>query len=231
MSAFFTRAGCTGRLANFSGGRFGRLCPAYRSAVILICAIALLAGCKRKETGEAFEVFSTPIPSVLPRHWQVPDFALVQSDGSTLTTAELRGKVWVADFFYTTCPGPCPMLSSRLQEVHAKTRGWNDVMLVSISTDPTKDTPEVLQQYAKRFGADQRWRFLTGGKQQIFDLANKGFKLSLTEDGSAAEPITHSTKLVLVDKNGTIRGFYDGLGDPDGDRLIRDIDRLRKESR
>jgi protein SCO1/2 len=123
------------------------------------------------------------------------------------------------------------MMSSRLQEVHAKTRGWNDVMLVSISTDPAKDTPEVLQQYAKRFGADERWRFLTGTKPEIFDLANKGFKLSVTEDGTAEEPITHSTKLVLVDKNGTIRGFYDGLAETDAGRLLQDIDRLRKESR
>lgn len=224
MNAFLTPEKWAVRRINL------RLCPPYRSALVLICAVTLLAGCKRNE-GEAFEVFATPIPSILPRHWQVPDFSLVQSDGSTLTTADLRGKVWVADFFYTSCPGPCPMLSSRLQEVHVKTRGWNDVMLVSISTDPAKDTPEVLQQYAKRFGADQRWRFVTGGKQQIFDLANKGFKLSVTEDGSATEPITHSTKLVLVDKNGTIRGFYDGLEDSDSGRLIRDIDRLRKESR
>jgi protein SCO1/2 len=199
-------------------------------ALVLAGTLALLAGCEKKEEA-AFEVFQTPPPAILPRHWQVPDFSLVQSDGTRLSNTDLRGKVWVADFFYTTCPGPCPMMSSRLQEVHAKTRGWNDVMLVSISTDPAKDTPEVLQQYAKRFGADERWRFLTGTKPEIFDLANKGFKLSVTEDGTAEEPITHSTKLVLVDKNGTIRGFYDGLAETDAGRLLQDIDRLRKESR
>jgi protein SCO1/2 len=78
---------------------------------------------------------------------------------------------------------------------------------------------------------DERWRFVTGTKEEIFELANKGFKVSVTEDGSAAEPITHSTKLVLVDKNGTVRGFYDGLAEADEERLVQDIDRLRKESR
>jgi protein SCO1/2 len=206
----------------------------FRRAVawtlVAVSSVALVFGCKRNEN-DAFEVFQTPAPAVLPRHWQVPDFALIQSDEKKLTNADLRGQVWVADFFYTTCPGPCPMMSSRLQRVHAKTRGWNDVMLVSISTDPAKDTPEVLREYAKRFGADERWRFVTGTKEEIFELANKGFKVSVTEDGSAAEPITHSTKLVLVDKNGTVRGFYDGLAEADEERLVQDIDRLRKESR
>ena len=198
--------------------------------LMLVCVTATTISCK-KNSDDAFEIFPTPGPAVLARHWQVPDFSLIQSNGNAATAAELRGKVWVADFFYTTCPGPCPMMTSRLQQVHVKTRGWNDVMLVSISIDPKKDSPEVLQQYATRFGADERWLFVTGEKNEVFELANKGFKLSVTEDGTPAEPITHSTKLVLVDRNGTVRGFYEGTNDADTARLLADIDRLRKESR
>jgi cytochrome oxidase Cu insertion factor (SCO1/SenC/PrrC family) len=206
----------------------GRTC----TRVLTLLVVAMTSSACQKKSDEAFEVFQTPPPANLPRHWQVPPFSLVERNGATTTDANLRGKVWVADFFYTTCPGPCPMMTSRLQQLHEKTRGWNDVMLVSISTDPAKDTPEVLQQYASRFGADERWLFLTGEKKAIFELANKGFKLSVTEEGgTATEPVTHSTKLVLVDRNGTVRGFYEGTTDSESARLITDIDRLRKESR
>jgi protein SCO1/2 len=198
---------------------------------VALFALMLLTACKKND--EPFEFLQpTPQPSVLPRHWQVPDFALVERTGRAVTLNDLRGKIWVADFFYASCPGPCPIMTSRLSEVHQRTRHWADVSLVSISTDPANDTPAVLQQYAQRYGADDRWLFLTGEKRVLYDLANKGFKLSVTDEGGTpAEPITHSTKLVLIDRNGTIRGFYEGTLPAETQRLVGDIERLRKESR
>jgi hypothetical protein len=116
-------------------------------------------------------------------------------------------------------------LAPRCRVVSARfTKGQGnvpDVRLVSISTDPHKDTPEVLQQYARRFAADEKWLFLTGSKAVIYELANKGFKLGVTDaGGTATEPITHSTKLVLVDRNGTVRGFYDGITSDEAKRLV-----------
>jgi protein SCO1/2 len=185
----------------------------------------------RKRSG-TFEVYAPPARSDLARHWQVPDFCLTERSGGTVSLSGLKGKVWVADFFYTSCPGPCPMMTSRLSEIHKATRGRDGVVMVSISTDPSKDTPEVLKQYAEKFGADQRWLFLTGDKDAIFNLANKGFKLSVTEEGGTeAEPVTHSTKLVLVDKNGTIRGFYEGTSKDDIQQIESAISRLEKETR
>lgn len=203
-------------------------------ALVFVMPPALLisvVGCKKNE--EAFEILaSSPSPAMLERHWQIPDFALMERSGRAVSLANLRGKVWVADFFYTSCPGPCPMMSSRLSEIHKRTRQDADVRLVSISTDPAKDTPEVLQEYAKRFGADEKWLFLTGDKAAIYALANKGFKLGVTDEGgTATEPITHSTKLVLVDRNGTVRGFYEGTTVEEAKRLVADIERLLKESR
>jgi protein SCO1/2 len=104
------------------------------------------------------------------------------------------------------------------------------VRLVSISADPEKDTPEVLRQYAAKFGAGENWLFLTGDKATIHELANKGFKLGVSEDGTAAEPITHSTKLVLIDQAGMIRGFYEGIGEDVSARLVADIERLLREN-
>ena len=198
-------------------------------AVVFLVAVTLLAGgCKKKD--EAFELLKPPVNSQsLQRHWAVPDFQLIERSGQAFSQADLRGKVWVADFFYTTCPGPCPMLTSRLSELQSATSKLPDVRLVSISTDPAKDTPEVLQKYAEKFGAGENWLFLTGKKEAIFDLANKGFKLAVVEGGPVEEPITHSTKLVLVDQTGMIRGFYEGVGEENTDRLVGDIERLLRE--
>ncbi|MDB6155814.1 MAG: hypothetical protein JWL90_4267 [Chthoniobacteraceae bacterium] len=204
----------------------------YRSTLWLAAiALTTLAGCKKQE--EAFEVLQPPAaPAQLHRHWQLPDFSLIERTGRPVTSAELRGKVWVADFFYTSCPGPCPMMTSRLSEIHKATRDEKDVFLVSISTDPLKDTPDVLKQYAAKFGADERWLFLTGEKDSIYTLANKGFKLSVSDEGGTErEPVTHSTKLVLVDRNGTVRGFYDSQTEEETKKLIQDIKRLLKETR
>jgi protein SCO1/2 len=196
-----------------------------RPFVRVLAAALLLAGCERKE---AFEILSTPPADTLAQtFWSVPDFALTERGGETVTLADLKGKVWMADFFYTTCPGPCPMLSSRLSDIHRQIGGDDRVRLVSISTDPEKDTPEVLKLYAEKFKASDRWLFLTGKKSAIYDLATKGFKLPIAEDRTnAKEPITHSTRLILVDQSGAIRGLYEGVGAEGPERIVRDVRRL-----
>ena len=208
------------------------LTPIRLWGVLLLLLLLALFWSWSGKRDAAFEVYTTPARADLERHWPVPDFSLTERTGKTVSLADLKGKVWVADFFYTTCPGPCPMMTSRLKEIHEATRGRSGVLLVSISTDPSKDTPNMLRLYAEKFGADERWLFLTGDKGAIFELANKGFKLSVTEEGGTAqEPVTHSTKLVLVDKNGMIRGFYEGTSQGDFSKIERDISRLEKETR
>jgi protein SCO1/2 len=202
-------------------------------AIIVVAAFLFLRS--RKNAEGPFVMLQPPSGDVskaheLQRYWPVPDFSLTERSGEMKGLADLRGKVWVADFFYTTCPGTCPMLSSRLAAVQAKFGGNPEVRLVSIATDPAKDTPEALRAYAERFKAGPNWLFLTGDKQAIFDLANKGFKLSVTEERNNPEPVTHSTKLVLVDRTGTTRGFYEGAGETDDTpRLMADIERLLRE--
>lgn len=165
----------------------------------------------------------------LQKLWQVPEFTLTESNAKPFTRADLAGKVWVADFFYTSCPGPCPMLSSRLSALHERLRNNDGVRFVSISLDPVKDTPEVLQQYATRFNASAHWSFCTGDKAAIYDLVMRGFKLAAVEERNNPEPITHSTKLVLVDRDGWVRGFYEGVGDDQNAKLAADIGHLLRE--
>jgi cytochrome oxidase Cu insertion factor (SCO1/SenC/PrrC family) len=120
----------------------------------------------------------------------LPDFSLIERSGRRVTLADLRGKVWVADFIYTHCTDTCPLQSAEMARLQADLGAQPDVRLVTITVDPAQDTPEVLAEYANRFGADrERWLFLTGQKRSIYDLAEKGFMLSV-EDPSEAVPAT-----------------------------------------
>ncbi len=169
----------------------------------------------------------------LPKLFEVPRFTLTERSGQPFDSASLRGKVWVADFFFTSCPGTCLMLSKRMKEIHDATVKGGDVRFVSISTDAETDTPAVMTKYAASLGADSRWSFLTGARDTVFELSIKGFKLALAdaEGVDVKEKFIHSTKLVLVDRHGWIRGYYDGVSPASAemDRLLADIKRLNHE--
>ena len=173
----------------------------------LFLGLGLNSGCRKRE---AFEILSAPpAPKGLPSYWKIPDFTLTDRSGKSVQLADFAGKVWVADFFYSSCPGPCPMLSSRLSDVQKEFASAADLRLVSISIDPEKDTPAVLQAYATKFKANDRWIFLTGEKAAIYRLAREGFKVPLADRETPDGLITHSARLMLIDQTGTVRGFYE----------------------
>ncbi len=159
----------------------------------------------------------------------VPSFQLTNQNGQPFGSAQLSGKIWIADFIYTTCPGPCPMISSRMSELQ-KPLEKTDVHLVSFSVDPEKDTPEVLRRYAERLQAEPgRWDFLTGPKSAIYNLSHDSFKLAIS-DGSDAQGIpVHSTRIVLVDRHGQIRGYYDATEADAVTKLVADTNHLLRE--
>jgi cytochrome oxidase Cu insertion factor (SCO1/SenC/PrrC family) len=159
----------------------------------------------------------------------VPAFQLTNQNGQPFGSPQLAGKIWIADFIYTTCPGPCPMISSRMSELQ-KPLEKTDVHLVSFSVDPGKDTPAVLRSYAERLQAEPgRWDFLTGAKSAIYKLSHDGFKLAVS-DGSDAQGIpVHSTRMVLVDRRGEIRGYYDAAEADAMTKLLADANYLLRE--
>src|SRR6266487_1164473 len=159
----------------------------------------------------------------------VPEFVLVNQDGKNFGSAQLREKIWIADFIYTTCPGPCPMISSRMSELQ-KPLEKTDVHLVSFSVDPEKDTPDVLGSYAERLQAEPgRWDFLTGPKPVIYKLSHDSFKLAVS-DGSDAQGIpVHSTRMVLVDRHAQIRGYYDATEADAITKLVADTTHLLRD--
>ena len=186
--------------------------PPYLIAQLICVLAVLLAGCSS----------APPLPDL----GNVPAFELTAEDGSPFRSAEaLAGKVWVADFIFTNCPGPCPRMSSRMKSLQDALKGVEDFKLVSVTVDPDRDTAPVLAAYAKRFAADTaRWRFLTGTKEALRPVAFQAMHLS--DLGPALE---HSTKFVLVDRKGRIRGYYDSTDSQGLRRLVDDSKRLIKE--
>lgn len=159
----------------------------------------------------------------------VPEFRLTNQNGQPFGSTELKGKIWIADFIFTSCPGPCPIISSRMAEMQ-KPLEDSDVHLVSFTVDPETDTPEVLRDYAERLHAKPgRWEFLTGQQNVIYDLTRNGFKLAVAAASEENPQPIHATRAVLVDRRGTIRGYYDMIA-PDGvTKLLADTSHLLRE--
>lgn len=168
-------------------------------------------------------------PAELPDLGPAPAFVLTDQDGEPFDSAALAGRPWVVDFVFTRCPAICPVLSRSMARVQRATEAVaGRTRLVSISVDPEHDTPEVLRAYAGRHGADTaRWSFLTGDRQETWSLIREGFKLVVAENPSdPANPIAHTPKLVLVDGDGRVRGYYDGTIPDEVEALTRDLTRL-----
>ncbi|MGH7790429.1 MAG: SCO family protein [Candidatus Binatia bacterium] len=174
-------------------------------------------------------------PKALPVLGQVPPFTLIERSGQPLARADLDGRPWVADFIFTRCSGICPVLSTRMVDLQRQAREAGlDARMVSFSVDPSHDTPEVLRDYAARFAAvDDSWLFVTGDRGAMHELIGKGFRLSVAERDPATaddggELITHSDRLVLVDAEGRIRGYYHGTEADSVPAVLRDLLTLRK---
>ena len=149
---------------------------------------------------------------------QIADFTLTNQAGGTVTLADLRGRVWVADIIFTRCAGPCPRMTQQMKQLEDALPTDCQAKLVTLTTDPDFDSPEVLQKYATRFGADtNRWTFLTGTKKEIGALAMNGLKLgsqpvSPEEQQDPADLFVHSTYFVVVDKQARLRNVFETAG-------------------
>ena len=148
---------------------------------------------------------------------------MVQSTGELFHSSVLAGQVWIVDFIYTNCPAECPMMSSKLHSVQKQLVGQQDVHLLSISVDPARDTPAVLQAFARRYDApNQQWTFVTGTPDSIHQVAFVTFHV-----GDVIGKIDHSTKFALVDRRGHIRGYYSSLGVDGIPAMLKDVSTLR----
>lgn len=160
---------------------------------------------------------------------QVPAFELISQQGQKVSQNELDGNIYVADFFFATCPDICKQMSSQMVRVQEAFLDEEQVKIVSFTVNPEHDTPEVLREYGERYNADPtKWYFLTGDRDKIYDLAQKGFYLPVMKV-EGQQDFIHSEKFMLVDKNRYVRGIYDGTDKEDVDRLILEIKVLLDE--
>ncbi len=181
-----------------------------------LMVLALVAGLVRQQWRAA----ERHGPTTLDHFNHVPDFTLTERSGQPFdSAAALKGKVWLASFFFTACPGPCLRMNGRLQEIQAElTRSKrNDVRIASFSIAPEMDTPEVLRKYAERFHASDQWFFLTGDREKIYGLAHDVFTFAVKKVDDPADEMAyvHSTRIALVDRDGVVRGSFDTTN-PDG---------------
>lgn len=161
----------------------------------------------------------------LPVLGSVTDFSLTDSTGAPLGLGDLRGSIWVADFFFTSCESICPALTINMRSVQRALAGDPAVRFVSVTVDPITDTPSRLAEYATEYKANfDTWHFLTGPIDDIQHLAVKGFKV-----GSVNNPVVHSDRFILVDPAGAIRGYYVGTDESAMPQLIEDIEALKTE--
>jgi protein SCO1 len=182
-----------------------------KASAVVLAAVALLS------CGEARRS--------LPALGVVPDFNLTDESGKKFTGKSLNSVVWVADFIYTTCQGPCPRMSTQMRQLQEAVKDLPDVKLISITVDPEHDTPDALSAYGKRYKADPaRWSFLTGPRETLQLLSKDGFHL-----GDVDGKLEHSSRFVLIDRTMRIRGYYATWEADALEKLLGDIRYLLKE--
>ncbi|MDN5203534.1 SCO family protein [Fulvivirgaceae bacterium BMA10] len=161
----------------------------------------------------------------------IPEFSLVNQDSNVVTNKTLSDKIYVADFFFTSCPSICPIMKTQMLRVYEEFKDDNSFAIVSHSIDPEYDTVALLKDYAERLGVDnsQKWMFLTGDRDEIFELGEKGYIVTTKEDEEAPGGYLHSGAFILVDKERRIRGLYDGTKADRVDQLMIDIVKLKEE--
>jgi protein SCO1/2 len=162
------------------------------------------------------------------KYHRIADFSLLNQNNDTITQENYRDKIYVADFFFTTCPTICPIMTANLVEVQAALADDPEVLLLSHSVTPEIDSVAQLKKYAIEKGVnDAKWNLVTGDKEQIYELARKSY-LAVQEDGDGGPfDMIHTENFILVDKQRRIRGFYDGTKEEEMDRLLSDIEILK----
>lgn len=164
----------------------------------------------------------------IKKYHKVSDFALVNQNGDTVTQKDYEGKIYIADFFFTTCPTICPIMTDNMGYLQQQLLDDPEVLLLSHSVTPVIDSVPRLKEYALQKGVvDAKWNLVTGDKKQIYELARKSYMAVKTEGDGGPYDMIHTENFVLVDKERRIRGTYDGTNREDMQRLLDDLELLK----
>ncbi len=209
--------------------------------LLLFLLIAMIAGC----TSQVIEDKNLPIYGhkdlrdrlvngknvVDTVYHTVPDFVFTDQDSSKVTNATFKDRIYIADFFFTSCPDICPAMTTQMLRVYEQFKTNDQIAFLSHTIDPKRDSVHVLKDYADRIGVDvsDKWYFVTGEKDKIYDIGMNGYMVTADEDSDAPGGFIHSGAFILVDKDQRIRGIYDGTKESKVDKLMLDIPKLLTE--
>jgi len=219
---------------NFSKKSVATLLP-----VVVIFTIAVVIGYQLLKPKERLSIYNPA--DVNPRlvdfslqhikkDHKIADFELINQNAETITHNNYDGKIYVADFFFTRCATICPIMTTNMAALQNHFKNDNQVMFLSHSVTPVMDSVPILKQYALNRGViDDKWHITTGEKKHIYELARKSYFAVLEEGDGGAQDFIHTEQFILVDAKRQIRGFYDGTDKQDIERIIKDIELLKKE--
>ncbi len=175
------------------------------------------------------ELVDSTIQHVKKYH-KIANFSLINQNGKTITQEDYKGKIYVADFFFTTCQTICPIMTDNMAVIQEELKNDSDIMLLSHSVTPDIDSVPQLKKYALEKGVDDaKWNLVTGDKKQIYQLARKSYLAVKTKGNGDEYDMIHTENFILVDTKKRIRGFYDGTKPEDIEQLLKDIEILKKE--
>jgi len=161
---------------------------------------------------------------------QIGGFSFINQDSVTVTNETFKDKIYVADFFFTSCPTICPIMKTQMLRVYDAIRNYGDVKILSHTIDPEYDTVALLRDFAERLDVTSDiWHFVTGDQEKIYEMAQRNYMVTALEDSSQPGGFVHSGAFILVDKDRRVRGLYDGTKQDQVDRLIRELTILRRE--
>ncbi|RNL85912.1 SCO family protein [Sinomicrobium pectinilyticum] len=164
------------------------------------------------------------------KYHTIADFKLINQNGDTITQEDYKDKIYIADFFFTTCPSICPIMTDNMADIQKEIMPYQDVMLLSHSVTPEIDSVPQLKKYAREKGVnDKKWNLVTGDKKQIYELARKSYLAVLDDGDGGPYDMIHTENFILVDKKRRIRGFYDGTNKEDMEKLLHDVKVLKSE--
>jgi len=207
----------------------------WGAMLLTVLAIGTAFVRSKSEKSRTSEIFEDAQGADLRPIAQLPDFTLTNQNGRAVSLADLRGDVWVADIIFTRCGGPCPIMTQRMSELQTVLPAKAPVKLLTLTTDPEYDRPEVLKRWGERFNANfERWTFLTGTKQGIARLAVDGMKLAAMEKNpqereSERDLFIHSQLFVFIDKQGRLRGSVESYDPEMKPKVLSAVKQLLRE--
>ncbi|HEX9828330.1 MAG TPA: SCO family protein [Flavobacteriaceae bacterium] len=220
-------------LSFFKDYKYFAIAFAILSLVIILVFYNILKVDKPLPIYQPANVNSELVDSTLldtRKYHTIADFSLINQNGKTITQDDYKDKIYVADFFFTTCQTICPIMTDNMAEIQEQILNDNEVMLLSHSVTPEIDSVEQLKRYSKEKGVlDEKWNLVTGDKKQIYDLARKSYMAVKTMGNGDQYDMIHTENFMLIDKKRQIRGYYDGTKPEDIARLLNDIKILKKE--